>query len=83
MAKEGNTSRQLWTSAEFQCVSQNLSRLRTRRPIVCLGNSFSVDVMIHARERKFLYNLVDKRFVMRLETKGITLLHTRALRDQF
>jgi len=43
-AQGGNASRQLRTDAALQCVSQNLSRLRTKRTIVRSENEFLVDV---------------------------------------
>jgi len=58
---------------DYECsavmVSQNSKQAAwTRRPIMCLGNAFSADVMIHARERKFVYCSMDTWFAMRLET---------------
>jgi len=50
-------------------MAQNLFKLRTKRPIPCLGNAFSVDVMNHAGERK---SSLDARFAIYLETKGIS-----------
>jgi len=36
-------------------------RLRAWQPITFLGNAYSVDVMIHAWERKFVYCSADTR----------------------
>jgi len=50
---------------------------------MCLGNAFSVDVINHAWEQKFIYCTVDILFALRLETKGIQLLYTEVYCDQF
>jgi len=77
IGKEGNASGQLQTTAVLQRVSRNLSKTRTRRPIVRSGNTFSVNVMTYAWVRNFVYCLVSARLTMRLETKGIPLHYTR------
>jgi len=70
-AGEGNVSRQLSTRVTLH-VSQNFSRLATRRSIIFSGNRLSVNVVTHSWERKFVYYSVDTRFAMFamwLETK--------------
>ena len=57
--RDGNASRQLLTSAAFQCAPQHFSSLRTRHTIVFSGNGFSIDVMTHAWERKLIFTSVN------------------------
>jgi len=42
-----------------------------------LGNEFSVDVMIHAWERKFVYCSVETFSALRFEAEDIPLVYTR------
>jgi len=73
VAGGGNGSRQLWISAALQCVSQSLSRLRTKRAIVLSGNglfsqcSDSGIETINAFTARQIHDL--QRSQMRLETK--------------
>jgi len=53
-----------------------LGRWRTRcPPNMHLQNEFTVDVMNHAWEWKFVYCSVDTIYTLLLETKGIPLLY--------
>jgi len=51
---DGNASRSLSIRESLQCVSQNWSRLKTRRAVVRVGKYTvcSVDVVTHALEKK-------------------------------
>jgi len=82
IAKEENASRQLRTTVQ-RCKGVPKLMLLGQGVQSCLGNSFSVDVMIHAREWKFVYCSIDTCFAMRLKITASHYFYTRVWCDQF
>jgi len=79
ITKDKNAPPQLWSRAEVKCVSKNLSTVRRRFATIPRGNRFSIDVIIHAWEWKFVYYSVETRFsplVMRMKAKDTPLHYT-------
>jgi len=78
--EKGNTNApwQLRTCEALQGVSQNVSRLKTSRSVMCSGNAIFVDVVTHEWKWQFVYYSMHTRLAMvamRLETGGIPLQH--------
>ena len=60
---------QLKTSPALPWCGKKYAGWEPRRTIMCLGNAFSVDMMIHAWERKFVLCSVNTWFAMRRRPK--------------